>query len=69
MPSLSNGSELTVWEDLDNQSPDAVLFMITASNGDVLGPVGARADYPFGSIEVASIDVFDGFFTITTFHP
>ncbi|PDT54603.1 MULTISPECIES: Ig-like domain-containing protein [Sinorhizobium] len=67
MPSLSNGSELTVWEDLDNQSPDAVLFTITASNGDVLGPVGARADYPFGSIEVASIDVFDGFFTITTF--
>ncbi|OAP47607.1 Ig-like domain-containing protein [Sinorhizobium americanum] len=67
MPSLSNGSELIVWEDLDNQSPDAVLFTITASNGNVLGPVGARADYPFGSIEVASIDVFDGFFTITTF--
>ncbi|ACP25781.1 putative calcium-binding hemolysin-like protein [Sinorhizobium fredii NGR234] len=66
MPSLSNGSELTVWEDVENQSPDAVLFTITAPQGVVLGPIAARADYPFGSVEVASVDVFDGFFTITT---
>lgn len=67
MPTLSNGSELTVWEDTENQSPDAVLFSITETDGDVLGPTGARTDFPFGWVDVASVDVFDGFFTVTTF--
>lgn len=67
MPTLSNGSELTVWEDTENQSPDAVLFSITETDGDVLGPTGARTDFPFGSVDLASVDVFDGFFTVTTF--
>ncbi|MFB9951446.1 calcium-binding protein [Rhizobium puerariae] len=67
MPTLSNGSELDVWEDIDNQSPDAILFNITEADGDVLGSTGARADYPYGWVDLASIDVFDGFFTVTTF--
>ncbi|MFK0691269.1 Ig-like domain-containing protein [Mesorhizobium sp. IMUNJ 23033] len=69
MPTLSNGSELTVWEEPENPnpSPDAVLFSITETDGDVIGPIGAKADFPFGGIDLASIDVFDGFFTITSF--
>ncbi|BCH26566.1 calcium-binding protein [Mesorhizobium sp. L-8-3] len=69
MPILSNGSELTVWEEPDNPnpSPDAILFTITEMDGDVVGPVGAKPDFPFGGIELASVDVFDGFFTITSF--
>ncbi|MDI7863272.1 Ig-like domain-containing protein [Rhizobiaceae bacterium n13] len=67
MPTLSNGSELTVWEDVNNQSPDAVLFDIRETDGDVLGPTGAHSDYPYGSVDIASVDVFDGFFTVTTF--
>lgn len=69
MPTLSNGSELTVWEETDNPnpSPDAVLFSITETDGDVIGPIGAKPDFPFGGIDLASVDVFDGFFTITSF--
>ncbi|TCL73605.1 Ig-like domain-containing protein [Rhizobium sp. BK251] len=67
MPTLSNGSELTVWEDVNNQSPDAILFDIKEKDGDVLGPTGAHSDYPYGWVDVASVDVFDGFFTVTTF--
>ena len=69
MPTLSNGSVLTVWEEPDNPnpSPDAVLFSITETDGDVIGPIGAKPDFPFGGIDVASVDVFDGFFTITSF--
>ncbi|WP_440409712.1 calcium-binding protein [Neorhizobium petrolearium] len=67
MPTLSNGSELEIWEDSENQSPDAILFNITETDGDVLGPIGARTDYPFGWVDLASVDVFDGFFTVTTF--
>ena len=67
MPTLSNGSELEIWEDTDNQSPDAILFNITETDGDVLGPVGARTDFPFGWVDLASVDVFEGFFTVTTF--
>ncbi|WP_192179418.1 Ig-like domain-containing protein [Mesorhizobium amorphae] len=69
MPTLSNGSELTVWEEPENPnpSPDAVLFSITETDGDVIGPIGAKADFPFGGIDLASVDVFDGFFTITSF--
>ncbi|MCV3206662.1 Ig-like domain-containing protein [Mesorhizobium sp. YC-39] len=68
MPTLSNGSELTVWEEPEypNPSPDAVLFSITETDGDVIGPIGAKADFPFGGIDLASVDVFDGF-TITSF--
>lgn len=67
MPTLSNGSELDVWEDINNESPDAILFKITEADGDVLGPTGAQSDYFFGWTDLASIDVFDGFFTVTTF--
>ena len=50
MPTLSNGSELTVWEDPDNPnpSPDAILFSITETDGDAIGPIGAKSDFPFG---------------------
>ena len=67
MPILSNGSELDVFEDINNESPEAILFNITEPDGDVIGPYGAHSDYPFGSVDIASVDVFDGFFTITTF--
>jgi serralysin len=69
MPTLSNGSELTVWKEPDNPnpSPDAVLFSISETDGDVIGPIGAKPDFPFGGIDLASVDVFDGFFTITSF--
>ncbi|MCV9967086.1 Ig-like domain-containing protein [Pararhizobium sp. BT-229] len=67
MPTLSNGSELTVWEDTNNESPDAILFTIKEADGDTLGPVGAQQDYFFGWVDLASVDVFDGFFTVTTF--
>ncbi len=69
MPILSNGSELTVWEEPENPnpSPDAILFSITETDGDVVGPVGAKSDFPFGGVDLVSVDVFDGFFTITSF--
>lgn len=69
MPILSNGSELTVWEEPDNPnpSPDAILFSIAETDGDVVGPVGAKSDFPFGGVDLVSVDVFDGFFTITSF--
>jgi serralysin len=67
MPVLSNGSDLTVWEDTTNESPDAVLFTIENPEGGVLGPTGAQPDYFFGWVNLASVDVFDGFFTVTTF--
>ncbi|RWF89223.1 MAG: calcium-binding protein [Mesorhizobium sp.] len=68
MPTLSNGSELVVWNEPENPnpSPDAVLFSITKTDGDIIGPKGAKPDFPFGGIELASVDVFDGFFTITS---
>lgn len=67
MPVLSNGSELSVWEDVNNESPDAILFTITNTEGEVLGPTGAQPDYFFGWVDLASVDVFEGFFTVTTF--
>src|SRR4051794_27237079 len=67
MPILSNGSQLEIFEDTANQSPDAILFTITETDGDVLGPVGAKPDFPFGGIALASVDIFDGFFTVTSF--
>ena len=45
----------------------AILFTITEPDGDMTGPVGAREDYFFGWVDLASVDVFDGFFTVTTF--
>lgn len=69
MPTLSNGSELTVWEEGENPnpSPDSILFSITETDGDVIGPIGAKPDFPFGGIDLVRVDVFDGFFTITSF--
>ncbi|URK89162.1 Ig-like domain-containing protein (plasmid) [Rhizobium sp. RCAM05350] len=67
MPVLSNGSELSVWEDVNNESPDAILFTIANPEGEVLGPTGAQPDYFFGWVDLASVDVFDSFFTVTTF--
>jgi Ca2+-binding RTX toxin-like protein len=69
MPTLSNGSELTVWEDTENPntSPYAILLTIAETDGDVIGPAGVKSDFPFGGIDLASVDVFDGFFTITSF--
>ncbi|WP_455273763.1 calcium-binding protein [Rhizobium herbae] len=67
MPVLSNGSQLSVWEDVNNESPDAILFTIANPEGEVLGPTGAQPDYFFGWVDLASVDVFDGFFTVTTF--
>ncbi|TIX98735.1 MAG: calcium-binding protein, partial [Mesorhizobium sp.] len=57
MPTLSNGSELIVWNEPEypNPSPDAVLFSITETDGDVIGPKGAKPDFPFGGIELASV--------------
>lgn len=66
MPVLSNGSELSVWEDVNNESPDAILFSILKPEGELLGPTGAQPDYVFGWVDLASVDVFDGFFTVTT---
>lgn len=62
MPTLSNGSELIVWNEPENPNPtpDSVLFSITETDGDVIGPTGAKPDFPFGGIELASVDVFDG---------
>ena len=65
MPTLSNGSELTVWEDTANESPAAFLFNITDPDGTVSETTGALEDYFFGWVTLESIDVFDGFFTIT----
>ena len=67
MPTLSNGSELTIWEDVAGESPAAFLFSLTDTNGDVSEPIGALPDYFFGWVTLASVDVFDGFFAITGF--
>ena len=69
MPTLSNGSELSVFEDTENPntSPYAILLTITETDGDVIGPAGAKEDFPRGGVDLAQVDVFDGFFTITSF--
>lgn len=67
MPTLSNGSELTVWEDLANESRAAILFNTTAPDGTVTEGEGAIEDYFFGFVTLASVNVFDGFFSITGF--
>ena len=69
MPTLSNGSELTVWESTDdpNTIPYAILLSIAETDGDVIGPIGAKPYSPYVGIDLASVDVFDGFFTVTSF--
>jgi hypothetical protein len=69
MPTLSNGSELTVWEvpDSPDPSPDKILFSIAETDGDLIGPTGAKTYSPYVWIDLISVDVFDGFFTITNF--
>jgi len=67
MPTLSNGSELTVWEDTAEESRAAVLFNMTAPDGTVSETFGAIEDYFFGYVTLESVDVFDGFFAVTGF--
>lgn len=67
MPTLSNGSELTVWEDVAEESRAAILFNMTAPDGTVSETLGAIEDYFFGFVTLGSVDVFDGFFAITGF--
>jgi serralysin len=68
MPTLSNGSELVVFEDEgpDNQTPYSVLLTITEPDGDVVASGGVQDDFVFGFVDVEAVNVFDGFFTITT---
>ena len=67
MPTLSNGSELTVWEDTAEESRAAILFNTTAPDGTVSETFGAIEDYFFGYVTLGSVDVFDGFFAVTGF--
>lgn len=67
MPTLSNGSELTVWEAPPDRGHEAFLFSLTETDGSVSEPFGALPDYFFGYVTLASVDVFDGFFAITGF--
>ena len=67
MPTLSNGSELTIWENVSDGGHAAFLFNLTDPDGTVSEPIGALPDYFFGWVSLASVDVFDGFFTITGF--
>ncbi|MEO8683735.1 MAG: Ig-like domain-containing protein, partial [Devosia sp.] len=67
MPTLSNGSELTVWEDAAEESRAAILFNTTAPDGTVSETFGAIEDYFFGYVTLESVDVFDGFFAVTGF--
>jgi serralysin len=65
MPTLSNGSELNIWEDVAGESHAAFLFSLTETDGDVSEPFGALPDYFFGWVSLAAVNVFDGFFAIT----
>lgn len=69
MPILSNGSELTVWDESDNPNPtpNDIYFTIAETDGDVLGPFVSQPDFFFGGVDLASVDVFDGYFAITSF--
>lgn len=65
MPTLSNGSELTI---LEGGGPHvAYSFTLTDTQGSVSDPIGALPDYVFGWVTLESVDVFDGFFAITGF--
>lgn len=65
MPTLSNGSELTILE--GGEPHVAYSFILTDTEGNVSDPIGALPDYFFGWVTVESVDVFDGFFAITGF--
>ena len=65
MPTLSNGSELTILE--GGEPHVAYSFTLTDTEGNVSDPIGALPDYFFGWVTVESVDVFDGFFAITGF--
>ena len=67
MPTLSNGSELTVLPTDGTMPHTAFYFTFTSPDGTVSEPQGALPDYVFGWVELASVDVFDGFFAITGF--
>jgi len=67
MPTLSNGSELTIWEDTAGDGPVAFFFNLTETDGDVSEPIAALPNYFFGYVTLASVNVFDGFFAITGF--
>jgi len=65
MPTLSNGTELTVLP-ADGSMPHAAFYYtLTTPDGVVSEPHGALPDFVFGWVELASVDVFDGFFAIT----
>ena len=66
MPTLSNGSELTVLPSVD-MPHTAFHFTLTSPDGTVSDPIGAVPDFVFGGVELASVNVFDGFFAITAF--
>jgi Ca2+-binding RTX toxin-like protein len=67
MPTLSNGSELTVLPTDGTMPHTAYYFTLTSPDGVVSEPFGALPDYFFGWVELASVNVFDGFFAITGF--
>ena len=67
MPTLSNGSELTVLPTDGTMPHIAFYFTLTTPDGVVSEPFGALPDYVFGGVELGSVDVFDGFFAITGF--
>ena len=67
MPALSNGSELTVVPADGTMPHTAFYFTLTTPEGVVSEPFGALPDYVFGWVELASVNVFDGFFAITGF--
>ena len=66
MPILSNGGHLSVTADAFPQMDDiAYNFTIDEPDGTTVGPQQALANYFFGSVSLASVDVFDGFFAVT----
>ena len=67
MPTLSNGSELTVLPTDGTMPHTAFYYTFTTPDGVVSEPHGALPDFVFGWVELASVDVFDGFFAITGF--
>lgn len=67
MPTLSNGSELSVLPSDGTMPHTAFYFTLTTPDGVVSEPQGALPDYFFGWVELASVDVFDGFFAVTGF--
>jgi Ca2+-binding RTX toxin-like protein len=65
MPTLSNGSELNVLPSDGTMPHSAFYFTLTSPDGTISEPTGALPDYFFGYVELASVDVFDGFFAVT----